>query len=425
LNINHLRYIYESRRTLVRIGLPALVSRGTMMLWGILTIFIIRILPSEAYAIYSVAKSLEMFGVLLGGGFIQDAILKLASEGDGHRERQLANSGILMAICFALLSAVLLIAGGGLIGSFYQPLDLTGIPILLAGVVITGTFSGLPRLLLLTVHRTRDVMFVDLIQFAVKSGIIFVLILTHTLQTAHQIFTAMIMANLVSFVTAGLFARNLFFPRAGVSLRRIWDVMSFAMIFMGASLANFVYTRTDTLMLGKIAPGDVAAYGASRSLAGLIMMVIRAANMVLLPHVSRLWSQGRRSEVRPRVWSTLLLSEIIIMPAVVLYVFFPRQLLDVVYGGKYSENWDILLILGALSLVRPFGSFFAAASSAMGKPQYSFYSVIVSAVVNVGLNIYLIPRYGGLGAAIATAAAVILGSTWMVFNTNRFINANT
>ncbi len=267
--MSHFSNLYDLRHKILKIGLPALISRGTLAIWGIVTIFIIRSLPPEAYAIYAVAKSLEMFGVLLGGGFIQQAILKLASEGEGLREKQLANSGILMAFCFALFSAFLLIAGGRLIGSFYEPLDLSGIPLLLAGVVITGTLSGLPRLLLLTKHRTRDVMISDIVQFIVKSVIIGILLLTGTLKTAHQIFTVMIAANLVAFFVNFLFARRLFFPSAGVRIDRIRSVMRFAVITLGASMANFIYTRTDILMLGKIAPDDVAAYGASRSLSGL------------------------------------------------------------------------------------------------------------------------------------------------------------
>ncbi|MEN8208371.1 MAG: oligosaccharide flippase family protein [Candidatus Fermentibacteria bacterium] len=422
--MSHFKYLYETRHRLIKLGLPALVSRATLAIWGVLTIFIIRSLPPEAYAIYAVAKSLEMFGVLLGGGFIQQAILKLASEGDGLREKQLANSGILMALCFSVISAVLLLGGGRIIGSFYEPLDLTGIPLLLAAVVVTGTLNGLPRLLLLTRHRTRDVMISDIVQFITKSVIIGILLLTGTLKTAHQIFTAMIIANIVSFFVCAWIARHLFSPSAGVGVGRIPTVMRFSVIFLGASMANFIYTRTDILMLGKIAPDDVAAYGASRSLSGLTLMVISAANMILLPFISRIWSQGRKEEILPRVWSTILLAEILILPFVFLYVFFPRQVLDFVYSGKYSENWSILLILGALAIARPLGSFFATTASAIGKPQYALYSVIVSAVVNVGLNIYLIPVYGGFGAALATSAAVILGAAWVVLATTRHIRSS-
>ncbi len=143
--------------------------------------------------------------------------------------------------------------------------------------------------------------------------------------------------------------------------------------------------------------------------------------MVLLPYISRIWKQGQKKEIQSRVWSTVLLAEILILPAVILYVFFPQQVLDFVYSGKYSQNWNILLILGALAVVRPLGSFFATAASAIGKPQYSLYSVIISSVVNVSLNIYLIPRYGGFGAAIATTAAVIFGAACIVLLTTRYI----
>ncbi len=421
----YFKYLYDTRNRLIKLGLPALVSRGTLAIWGVLTIFIIRVLPPGAYAIYAVAKSLEMFGVLLGGGFIQQAILKLASEGDGLREKQLANSGMFMALIFSLLSGILLVAGGGLIGSFYEPLDLSGIPLLLAGVVITGTLNGLPRLLLLTRHRTGDVMITDIVQFIIKSGIIGTLLLTGTLKTAHQIFTAMIIANTVSFFVCAWIARRLFFPAAGIRIDRIRNVMTFSAIFLGASMANFVYTRTDILMLGKIAPDDVAAYGASRSLSGLTLMIISAANMILLPYISRIWSQGRKKNVIPRVWSTVLLAEILILPFVLLYMLFPRQVLDFVYSGKYTDNWNILLVLGCLAVVRPLGSFFATAASAIGKPQYALYSVIVSAVVNVALNIYLIPMYGGFGAALATMAAVILGAAWVAMLSIRYINGST
>ena len=37
-----LRGMYEIRHRILRIGLPALVSRGTMAVWGILSIFIIE-----------------------------------------------------------------------------------------------------------------------------------------------------------------------------------------------------------------------------------------------------------------------------------------------------------------------------------------------------------------------------------------------
>ncbi len=395
-----------------------------MAVWGIFTIFIIRSIPEDAYAVYAVARSLEMFGALLGGGFVQQAILKLTSEGDTAREKQLANAGIILTLCFALFSAVLLIAGSGMIQSFYGSIDLKGIPLLLAGVVVTGSISGLPRLLLLAKHRTKDVMISDILQFIVKCGIIGALILSGTLKSAQQIFTVTIIANITAFFISFWLARNLLFLSEGTHRKRVTEVLGFAAITLGTSMANFIYSRTDILMLGKIAPMDVAAYGASRSLSGIILVVTAAANMVLLPLISRMWNQGQRMLVNSRIWSTILIAEVLMLPVVAIYLIFPRQVLDFVYSGKYSDGWSIILVLGALSLVRPLGSFFSAAAAAVGKPKYSLFSVIISSIINIGLNIILIPKLGGFGAALATAAAVVFGTVWIVFVTSRYINAN-
>jgi O-antigen/teichoic acid export membrane protein len=423
--MSHLKNIYTSRHKIVNIGLPALVSRGTMAVWGVLTVLIIRALPEEMYAVYAVARSLEMFGVLLGGGFIQQAMLKLVAEGRSRREEQLANAGIVAALAFAVLAAVFMIAGGGLIRSFYSSLDLSGVLILLAGVIISGTISGLPRILLLSRYRTKDVMLSDILQFLVRGGIIGVLILNGTLSNSQQIFSATIAANVCAFFLSLFLARKYIVFSAGLAWGRVLEILRFSAVILGTALANFVYSRTDILMLGKMAPGDIAAYGASRSLAAMILIVNAAANMVLLPLLSSMWKQGQRAMVASRIWSSILIAEAIVLPGVIVFVLFPRQVLDFIFSGKYTAGWPILLVLGALSLVRPLGSIFSTAAVAVGKPKYSLYGVVVSAIVNVGLNFLLIPSMGGVGAAIATAFAVVLGTCWVVFASLRFIRSNS
>jgi len=418
-----LKETFRLRGKILRIGFPALVSRGSLAAWGIISIFIIRSLPEDAYAVYAIARSLEMFGALLGGGFIYQALLKLAAEGEGKREQQLANAGMVLALCFAVAAALMLTLGSSLVRSFYGSLDLTGIPELLAWVVISGTICLFPRTLLLTKHRTREVMLADLLSLAVRGGIIVVLLLTGSLNSAHQIFTALIVANSCAFLLNLWMARGLFAPRAGLGKGRFVQVMKFAVFSLGTALAGFIYSRTDILMLGKLAPvKDVSSYGACRSLTALAITVSAAANMILLPMVSRMWSSNQRKLVRKRLLSSLAIGEIILLPVAAALILFPKRILDLIFEGKYTDNWPILVILGALSLVRPLGSLFSSAASGMGRPQYSLYSVLLSALTNVVLNILLIPVMGGVGAALATAFAVVSGTILVVIMTNRHIS---
>jgi O-antigen/teichoic acid export membrane protein len=134
-----------------------------------------------------------------------------------------------------------------------------------------------------------------------------------------------------------------------------------------------------------------------------------AAKLVVLPVISRMWTSGRRSEILRRVMGAVLMVCLITLPLAGLFVLFPRAVLHFLFEGKYDSAAPVLVILGALMVFKPVGSMFGCMSAAVGKPSYALYSVIVSASVNVGLNLVLIPRYGAVGAAIATVISVILG----------------
>ncbi|MCK5840980.1 MAG: oligosaccharide flippase family protein [Candidatus Sabulitectum sp.] len=404
------------RSKALSLGVPALVSQGSLALWGVISILIARQLPDDAYAAYALARSIEMFAGLLGGGFVLQALLKLGSEKQSRQTSATANTAILVTLVFSFVVSGLMLLFGGSLNSFYPDISLQRITPLIALVVVTGSLAYIPRNLLLTRLSTGKVMQADIVSFLIRGGIVGWLIYTGTLTGAVQVLKATALANMGAFLINSWNVRRIFDPSAGINRTALKRVLGFAVFSLGTSFAGFIYTRTDILMLGKLAPpGDVAAYSASRALTSMVVMVSAAANMVLMPAVSRDWTSGLRKSVLKRSMKAIGIVQLIQLPVVVALVVFPRQIIDLVYHGRYAENWPILAILGGLSLVRPFGSIFSTVSAAMNKPQYSFWCVLLSAAVNVTLNIILIPTMGGIGAAWATVAAVVSGAAAIVF----------
>ncbi len=417
--------ILKFKKQIIELGVPALVSRGTLVLWGLVAILIVRVLPAETYAAYALARSVQLFGVLFGGGFILQAIIKFSAEGDTEREQQLANAGIVLASGMAIITAFLLVFGGGLLQSFYSDIDISGIPQVLALFVIVSTASQLPRSLLVAKHRMKDVMIGDIASFAVRTSAVGWMILTGSLNSPLQVFGAMIAGNVAALLINVWLARDLVSPSLGISPGKMRIVIGFAVVSLGTGLANFVYTRTDILVLGKLAlPSEVAGYGACRTLTAFVINLSVAANMILLPLISRMWRQGNRDEIVKRVLSGILIIELIQLPIVILYTGFSEPLLHFLYQGKYDFAWPVMIVLGSISVIRPFGSLFSVMSLGMGKPSYSMYSVLVSAGINLVLNFLLIPKYGAFGAAIATGAAVIFGASAVIIPTIRYWNRN-
>lgn len=409
----------------MKIGFPVLISRGIMVIWGLFSILIIRILPEDTFAAYALARSIQLFAVVLGGGFIMQAIVKYTAENDTDREKKIANAGMLLSAGMALLVAIILIAGGGVLQSFYADIDLTGIPTILAILVVTSTASMIPRNLLIARHRTKYIMYADIASITVRICIVTGFIVTNSLTSPLQVFSALIAGNIMALIVNAIFARDLIRLSLGFDKTHLRMLTGFAAVSLGAGLADIIYSRTDILLLGKLSDDiQVAGYAACRTLTVLLVNLNVAAKIVLLPLISRMWSQNQRKEIVRRVMSAILIINLIQVPVIILFTGFPKDVLNFLYKGKYNGTWDVLLVLGLLALVRPFGSMFSTMAIGMGKPSFALHSLLVSTFINVLLNIILIPSYGAFGAAIATVVAVILGSALVTILTVRYWRGN-
>lgn len=392
------------------------------MVWGLFSILIVRALPSDAYAAYSVARSIQFFAMLLGGGFVSQALTKFIAEAATDRERRITNAGITLSMGLAVLVALVILALGNALRSFYADIDLTGIPLMLALLVVTSAASTIPHCILAARHRMVRMMVADVSSIVVRICVVSILLLKGSLSSPNQIFASMIGGNVAAALVGGWFARRHVSFCLRFGKEHLGMLFGFSVVTLGASLANTVHARTDILLLGKLA-GEIqtSGYAACRTLTALVDNLNMAAKTVMLPLISRMWAQNRRAEIVPRVMGAILIISVIQIPVVVAFAGFPTDLLHALYGGKYDGAASVLVILGLLSLAKPFGSMFACMSVAVGKPSYTLLVITISAVVNVLLNIVLIPPYGAEGAAVATAFSAVLGAVVIALLSMRYL----
>ena len=64
----------------------------------------------------------------------------------------------------------------------------------------------------------------------------------------------------------------------------------------------------------------------------------------------------------------------------------------------------------------------ASNSNESGYAMLNLANGVVAAIVNMGLNYYLIPKYGNLGAAMATSVTLIVWSMWRLIEVKWLLN---
>src|SRR5690606_18440437 len=104
------------------------------------------------------------------------------------------------------------------------------------------------------------------------------------------------------------------------------------------------------------------------------------------------------------------------LPVALFISFFGSDIISLLYRSNQFEGAGPMLAIHIWSGVFVFlGSASTQYLLAEGYTLVSFQRTALGAVLNVVLNLWLIPLYGGLGASIATLIACIFSTFYLLF----------
>lgn len=175
------------------------------------------------------------------------------------------------------------------------------------------------------------------------------------------------------------------------------------------AVMNSIIELSDTLLLGMLrSASEVSIYYIAAKIAALSTTLLFIINGTIAPEISRRWAQHDHAGAFAIVhrYSRVML-------ALALLILFAIGLLHeyilAIFGPEYRAQGGLpLLVLGV-------GYFFVLAAGPLGifmtmtgHHRRYLHNNIATCVINVALNLILIPRYGVNGACFATAVALAL-----------------
>lgn len=166
---------------------------------------------------------------------------------------------------------------------------------------------------------------------------------------------------------------------------------------------SILLLQTDTIMLGLLlGTREVGLYTASVRLASMMGMVLFALNYTLAPQASALYFAGEREQLQRLVTFSVNVLTVLSLGTFAALAAFGRPALGL-FGPAYLVAYLPLVILAAAQAVN---SMTGPVGILLNMTNHQNVAAVVlgaTAVVNVALNLFLIPRLGLVGAALATA----------------------
>jgi O-antigen/teichoic acid export membrane protein len=186
-----------------------------------------------------------------------------------------------------------------------------------------------------------------------------------------------------------------------------------AMPFLMVELFNVVMTNADVVLTGRyLSPADVAIYFASMRTCNLLLLIFFAMSALAIPTYSSLHAMGASHELRQFVRKV---GHVIFWPslaAAVALLLVGKYLLGL-FGGEFvSGYWVMLILIGGI-LAKALTGPVEGLLSVTGHQDWLAAAMGFGALVDIVLNVTLIPLYGIIGAAIATSASTAATVIWM------------
>jgi O-antigen/teichoic acid export membrane protein len=198
--------------------------------------------------------------------------------------------------------------------------------------------------------------------------------------------------------------------------REVWrDLHTTAVPFGLFLIAINLYSYIDSVMLGKMR-GDAetglynAAYKTYEGLAYAASMIAA----VLTPRLAELFVSDRRKH-RRLAFAGVAASAIAALGVGVVAYVFARPIIVLIYGPEFATA-DMPFRILCLGLTFVFAIWVLhAITISINREHLLFRTAVVGLVVNVGVNLYVIPRMGMNGAALATAIGELVSMVILLF----------
>jgi O-antigen/teichoic acid export membrane protein len=391
-----------------------------MLFYFIADVFYARFLGIDAYAewvfFFSIANMtfcIGWFGINISSKvFIAKADDKSRCFGTALKVRVLFSSIIFIVI---ILLAPLIAPQIG----YPEPyLNLKKLMYILSGMVFVNSFTEFFKHVYIGIQEYKNLCMITCIEYFLLCAFTVILLLTNNTPTSIAL----------GYCTAGMATLlcNVFIFGRKYNIPRIWkdnrnrqlqkEIIKYSVPLVLTSLGGLVLVEMDTFMLGLFCPKQqVSVYSIAKQLiskATNVNMAVWTGTITSLAAITRNNYEEKKHQFKKVNRFNNAISILICM----FFAMFGKFAIQIIYGTQYTDAGRILIFLIPYYFLFCVSSLYANFLDFMGHAKQRslwFLSVIA---INYIFNYLLIPKYAGIGAALATTISIVPYTIYCIYD---------
>lgn len=229
-----------------------------------------------------------------------------------------------------------------------------------------------------------------------------------------------LVAYIQLFVSALLFLIYLIFVfryiKPVFNLRAIPGLLRHSWIFCVSSVFFIIYFQIDAVMLSIMKTEvEVGLYSAVYRLVVALYMIPQIIFQVSLPYIYK-FSLSNREKFSRVIHTTQKYLLAFAVPITIFFWLGAEPIIKLVYGPAYFPAAIVMQVMSFVIIIRFFTYSSAESITAINKQKIRASIEGITAIMNIVLNLILIPKYSYTGSAVATLISeFVLGILFYVY----------
>lgn len=401
--------------SIARSGVGWMIARlGALVLSLLATMYFTRVLtdPQVVLGEFRFLETIVSLAVVISmSGGIGSALAKRISERE-HQEVYLG-SGLALGLGSLGIVSIIVLALTGVIASHFE-IGVLAVPLILA-LAWTKILRNLLQSALKGLSRVGRAGALSLVELLVRSaaGIALVALGWEFLGLVGGALSGMVASGLVTYYILPL-------QIGRPSMEKARSLMSFAKYAFFQGIAGRLYDNVDIIViqtvLGSAATG---VYSIAFRFTLVLSLFSGAISMASVPEVSRHATEGNTDRVEEILTDGVIFSTVIAIPAAVGMALLGRPILVTLFSGEFfnqeyaATGAAVATIAVAIQIPDGLRSVFSSVANGVDRPDITLRADLALVLVNVVLDLVLVPTVGIEGAALASFVGISVSAAYM------------
>ena len=317
-------------------------------------------------------------------------------------------TSLIFIICAILYIPILLISEQEINKIFNKPESYNLINLAFQGLL----FYSITMLNIDTIRALKHTLISELFRNIIRyTPFFFFSVIIYSIGKPEYLVKCFVYSFVLLFVSSTAIVFILFFkkqtPQATSEVYSIKDIFKTSYPMALSAISYFLMQSIDILFLGSFDSFEtIAYYSVAVKIATVTSLALISVNIVIAPKIAQIYNDKNFLELKSMIRKATRISLAICIPFLVIVFLFSESIL-LMFGERYilAKNAFLILLLAQL-----FNSVFGPSAlylNMTGRQKKLNMILFISLIINVILNLILIPEFGMVGAAVGTSLSFI------------------